>query len=71
MTKDVQVSLKNTKKQILAAYHETLKLVKQKQSTLEPKKMSNNSDLVKDVEQQCLINDEQAYRFSVALSYIA
>lgn len=52
MTKDVQVSLKNTKEQILAAYNEALEVVKKAQVTPEQEKLiSIKVNQVKEVEQ--------------------
>lgn len=52
MTKDIQVSLKNTKEQILAAYNEALELVKKKPVTPEQEKVIiSKTNLVKDVEE--------------------
>lgn len=52
MTKDIQVSLKNTKEQILAAYNETLELVKKKQVTPEQEKVIiSKTNQVKEVEE--------------------
>jgi hypothetical protein len=52
MTKDIQVSLKNTKEQILAAYNEALELVKKKQVTPEQEKVIiSKTNQVKEVEE--------------------